>query len=391
MPNIPGIENFKGQMIHTAAWPNEPVDFTGKTVGVIGTGSSGLQVSPQIAVKAQKLLMFQRSAAYSIPAQNRRLTEADYEAFLSDLAEFDAKALKHRGGISTERPDCSVQDVDSQELERRLQERWSYGGAFTFLSSFNDIQLNETSNQLVADFVRARIRATVKNPVLAEKLCPDYLLATRRTCVDTGYYEMFNRDNVELVDVAEDAIVAFTENGVLLSSGKEYLLDCLVLATGYDAMTGAFLAVDVRGRDGLSNRDAWAEGPRSYLGLMVAGFPNLFTVTGPGSPSVLTNVIRSIEHHVDWLTRCFEDLRARDVETIEASAEAQAAWVAHVNDLAHQTLFVKSPSWYCGSDIPGKPKVFTPYAGGLPAYREKADAIAANDYEGFEMKSYCLS
>ena len=229
------------------------------------------------------------------------------------------------------------------------------------------------------------VRETVTDPDTAEKLVPRYLFATRRTCVDTGYYQIFNREGVELVDVSTDPIAEFTETGIRLASGVEHPLDTIILATGYDAMTGAFLAVEVTGREGLTNAQAWAEGPVNLLGLMVAGFPNLFTVTGPGSPSVLTNVIRSIEHHVDWLTRCFEDLRAQGIGVIEATPEAQADWVAHNNAISAGTLFTRTPSWYCGADIPGKPKVFMPYAGGLPAYRQKADGMAANGYAGFAL------
>ena len=385
MPDIPGVENYEGRIIHTAQWPAQGVDFTGKSVGLIGTGSSGLQVAPQIAQQAAKLHIFQRSPAYSIPARNRALTEGDYKSFFENIEEFDALAMAQKGGIVVANPKLGVQDVTPEQRERMLGERWEEGGAFTFLATFKDVQMNETSNQLVADFVRDRIREIVKDPALAEKLCPKYLIATRRTCVDIGYYEMFNCDNVELVDVSEDRIAAFTQKGVRLASGKEYALDAIVLATGYDAMTGALLAVDVIGRNGLAAKTAWENGPRNLLGLMIAGFPNMFTVTGPGSPSVLANVIRAIEHHVDWLSNCFEYLRRENIACIEADEHAQDAWVQHVNQLADRTLFPRTPSWYIGADIPGKPKVFMPYAGGLPAYREHADRVARNGYEGFRL------
>ena len=331
------------------------------------------------------LKVFQRSPAYSIPAQNRPLTDADYAAFLGNLPALDAMAMAHRGGIVCPLPTSGAQAVSAEERAQTLEDRWQHGGAFTFLSSFNDVQTDAGSNALVADFVRAKIRETVTDPDTAEKLVPRYLFATRRTCVDTGYYQIFNREGVELVDVSTDPIAEFTETGIRLASGVEHPLDTIILATGYDAMTGAFLAVEVTGREGLTNAQAWAEGPVNLLGLMVAGFPNLFTVTGPGSPSVLTNVIRSIEHHVDWLTRCFEDLRAQGIGVIEATPEAQADWVAHNNAISAGTLFTRTPSWYCGADIPGKPKVFMPYAGGLPAYRQKADGMAANGYAGFAL------
>jgi cyclohexanone monooxygenase len=331
------------------------------------------------------LQVFQRSAAYSVPARNHPLTEADYTVFLSNLEAFDAMAMRHRGGIVTPLPTCGVQEVSADERDARLQERWAEGGAFRFLSSYNDVQTDAASNALVAAFVRDRIRETVTDPATAARLCPDYPFATRRTCVDTGYYEIFNRDTVDLIDVSEDPIAEVTETGIRLASRVEVPLDVLVLATGYDAMTGAFLSVEVTGRDGLTNRVAWADGPVNMLGLMIAGFPNLFTVTGPGSPSVLTNVIRAIEHHVDWLTRCLTDLRDGDIAVIEPTPEAQAEWVAHVNAVADKTLFTKTPSWYCGADIPGKPKVFMPYAGGLPAYRKAADGRAVRGYEGFTL------
>ncbi len=293
--------------------------------------------------------------------------------------------MRHRAGIVIEPATIGVQEVSDKVREARLTERWAHGGAFPFTTSFTDIQSDEVSNGLIADFIRARIREKVKDPAVADKLCPEYLYATRRVCVDIGYYEMFNRENVQLIDVEEDPIVEFTETCIRQASGEEHQVDTIVLATGYDAMTGALLAVDITGRDGLKADDVWANGPRNYLGLAIAGFPNMFMVTGPGSPSVLTNVIRAIEHHVDWLTDCFETMRDNDIATIEATTEAQDGWVEHVNELADRTLYPRTPSWYLGSDIPGKPKVFMPYAGGLPAYREEADGVALRGYEGFTL------
>jgi len=383
MPSISGINKFHGDLLHSAAWPEQPVDFQGKRVGLVGTGSSGVQIATAIASEAGTLQIFQRSPAYSLPARNRPLSDSDYENFLSHLEEFDALAMRHRGGVVCPLPENGVLGVTQEEREKHLFQRWQHGGAFAFTSSFNDIQTSETANAPVAEFLRARIREAVKDPDIAEKLCPDYFYGTRRTCVDTGYYEIFNQNHVQLVDVSQNAITEVTENGLRLESGEEFDLDILIMATGYDALTGGFLAVDVTGRDGLTNQEAWADGPATLLGLMISGFPNLFMMAGPGSPSVLTNVIRSIEYHVDWLTRCFEDLRAAGLAVIEPSEEAQADWVSHVNDVASKTLFTKTPSWYCGSDIPGKPKLFMPYAGGLPAYREKAEEAALHGYRGF--------
>lgn len=385
MPDIPGIENYRGRLIHTTDWPKDDPCFEHETVGLIGTGSSGVQVATAIAGRTQQLKIFQRSPAYSLPARNRSLSEQDYLEFLNNLPAFDALSAAHKGGIVCPVATCGVQDVTPEERDRILMDRWQDGGAFKFTSSFTDIQTDETSNAPVADFLRQRIRDIVKDPKTADLLSPKYLYGTRRTCVDTGYYEIFNRDNVELVDVSNDPIASFTEQGLRLKSGQEFKLGTIILATGYDAMTGAFLSVDVIGKDGLTNQQAWADGPKNMLGLMIAGFPNLFTVTGPGSPSVLTNVIRSIEYHVDWLTRCFIDLRTARIAEIEPTAAAQSAWVGHVNAVADKTLFTKTPSWYCGADIPGKPKVFMPYAGGLPAYRDKAEAVATNGYQGFHL------
>jgi len=385
-PDIRGLDLFKGQLLHTARWPIPGPELAGNRVGLIGTGSSGVQIAPKMAEIASHLTVFQRTPAYSVPARNRPLTEQDYAEFLGNLDTFDAKARAHRGGIALDLPTRGVQEVTQTEREATLSKRWQFGGAFPFLASFKDIQTNEQSNEIVSDFVRAKIRETVADQKTAAALIPSYHFATRRTCVDTGYFEMYNKANVTLVDVSTDPIAEFTQSGIALASGEHHDLDAVILATGYDAMTGAFLSIDVKGRGGLTNHEAWAGGPETYLGLTVAGFPNLFLMTGPGSPSVLSNVIRSIEQHVDWVTKCLIDLRKQGVATIEATPQAQENWVTHVNEVAQATLYVKTSSWYSGADIPGKPKVFAPYAGGLPQYRDKVEGVAREGYVGFSLK-----
>jgi cyclohexanone monooxygenase len=382
-PNIPGIDKFKGTLIHTADWPESGAELDAKSVGLIGTGSSGVQVATAIAERTGKLSVFQRSPAYTIPARNRPLSDTDRRTFRDNFAELDAWARSTSGGIMTGPAKVSALEVSDDVRNEMLMEAWGKGGSFQFTATFNDIKNNETANDLVSEFVRERIRETVANPKTAELLCPTDFIATRRVCVDTGYFEIFNRDNVSLVDVATDPIVAITADGVKLASGIEHKLDVLVLATGYDAMTGALLAIDIQGKDAIPLKDAWAEGPKTYLGLSVAGFPNLFTVTGPGSPSVLSNVLRSIEHHVEWITDCLVTMRDDSKTRIEADDTAQEDWVLRVNEAAEKTLFTKAASWYMGADIPGKPRVFMPYAGGLPTYVGICNKVVEQGYSGF--------
>jgi cyclohexanone monooxygenase len=383
MPSIPGIETLQASIYHTANWPEEGVDLSGLSVGLIGTGSSGVQVAPQIARDAKHLIHFQRTPAYSIPARNRPLSDGERAQFRERFKELDAWAARTRGGVMAGPPQRSVLEVSSDDCEDILQTVWARGGAFPFLASFTDIQTNPEANHKVADFVRARIREIVKDPDTANALCPTDLIATRRLCVDTGYYEIFNRTNVTLTNVANDPIERFTQSGLRLRSGRDYVFDALVLATGYDAMTGAILGIDIRGRRGLRLADEWQDGPKTYLGLMIAGFPNLFTIAGPGSPSVLTNMIRSIEQHVNWITDCLVKQREQKVTVFEAERDAQENWVAQVNAIAQNTLFPRAASWYMGADIPGKPRVFMPYAGGLPAYREICEEVARGNFRGF--------
>lgn len=385
LPNIPNLTAYQGKLVHTANWPRDGIDLGGQSVGLIGTGSSGVQVATALADQVANLTVFQRTPAYTIPAHNRALSEEDRQDFRDNFAQYDAKMNATSGGILNDPPQFGALDVTAEQRETMLQEAWKRGGAFTFTATFNDVRINEASNRIVADFVKDRIRETVKDPKTAEALCPQDFIATRRVCLDTGYYEIFNRTNVDLVDVARDGIESFTSNGLRLASGAEHEFDTLILATGYDAMTGAVLALDLRGVGGQTIQDCWQDGPQTYLGLAISGFPNLFTVTGPGSPSVLANVLRTIEHHVDWITACLETLRENGANRIEAEQEAQSDWGAQVNDVANKTLFTKGSSWYMGADIPGKPRLFMPYAGGLPRYRDICTKVVEQGYKGFSI------
>jgi cation diffusion facilitator CzcD-associated flavoprotein CzcO len=380
-PKIPGLADFKGPSYHTGNWPHEGVDFTGKTVGVIGTGSSAIQSIPIIARQAKHLTVFQRTANYTIPAHNRPLDPAYVAEVKATYPEMRQRAKSLPAGIDLKVNMASAVETPEEERRRLFQERWDYGG-LGFMAAFSDLLLNDKSNQTAADFVREKIRHIVKDPKTAELLSPSNIIGCKRLCVDTGYWETFNRPNVTLVDVSDPPIERITADGLIVK-GKSYKFDCLVLATGFDAMTGALLKVDIRGRKGVALKDKWREGPKTYLGLTIAGFPNLFTITGPGSPSVLTNMLPSIEQHVDWIADCLLALRDKGVTVIEPMGEAEEAWVGHVGEAAGTTLRSSCSSWYVGANIPGKPRVFMPYIGGLPAYIERCEAVVNNDYEGF--------
>ncbi|APR82987.1 Cyclohexanone monooxygenase [Minicystis rosea] len=382
IPDFKGLDRFRGATYHTGRWPHEGVDFTGRRVAVIGTGSSAIQSIPVIADAAKHVHVFQRTANFSVPAQNRPLEGAEQEQYKDNFAEHRARGRMSAGGVDYGDPPPSALVLGDEDRRREYQQRWERGGP-SFMYSFGDLMSNEDANATAAAFVHEQIRSIVKNPAVAELLCPkDHPIGTKRICVDTRYYQTFNRENVTLVDIKDAPIEEITERG-LRTGGKEYEVDAIVFATGFDAMTGALLGMDIRGRGGQLLRDKWAAGPRSYLGLAVSGFPNLFTVTGPGSPSVLSNMVVSIEQHVDWIADCLAHLRARGLDRIEARLEAEDAWVDHVNEVAHYTLYPKAASWYMGANVPGKPRVFMPYVGGVGAYRVKCDAVARAGYDGF--------
>jgi cyclohexanone monooxygenase len=386
VPDFPGIEAFKGKTYHTGYWPHEGVDFTGLRVAVIGTGSSAIQAIPVIARQAAQVTVFQRTPNYSIPSRNGPMT-ADYEqSWKSVYPTRRAEARDTRNGILANPNDISAVAVPEAERLQVYEDRWKSGGT-TFMAAFNDLIFNKASNDTASEFVRGKIRSIVKDPAVADLLTPtSYPIGTKRICVDTDYFETFNRPNVSLVDVRNAPIETLTANGVR-TGGKEYEVDAIVFATGFDAMTGTLTRIDIRGRDGITLADKWAEGPKTYLGLMTAGFPNLFMITGPGSPSVLSNMIVSIEQHVDWVADCLKALGERRVDCIEATQEAEDAWVGHVNEVANKTLYPSAASWYMGANIPGKPRVFMPYIGGVGAYRQTCDEIAADGYRGFRLST----
>ena len=383
-PTFKGLESFKGKWYHTGHWPHEGVDFTGQRVAVIGTGSSAIQSIPIIAAQAARLFVFQRTPNFSVPAHNAPLDPGYERAVKANYAEFRRQARESRVGFVVERNDASALEVSDEERTREYEARWKRGG-LGFSSTFNDVLISKAANDTAAEFFRAKIRSIVRDPNVAETLVPKtYPLGTKRLCVDTDYYATFNRDNVSLVDLTKTPIEEITPDG-LRTTREVYRLDSIVFAIGFDAMTGTLLALDIRGRGGQTLREKWAEGPKTYLGVSVAGFPNLFMITGPGSPSVLSNMIVSIEQHADWIADCIDHLRANQLATIEASPEAESEWVQHVNDVGHATLYPQANSWYMGANIPGKPRMFMPYIGGVGVYREKCDAVAAKGYEGFTL------
>jgi len=384
VPDIAGRETFAGRWYHTGRWPHERVDFSGQRVAVIGTGSSAIQSIPIIASQATHLFVFQRTPNYSVPAHNGPL-DPEYERKVkASYAEFRRQARQSRIGFVVERSEESALAVGAEARQREYAKRWNRGG-LGFSATYADLLTDQAANDTAAAFFREKIRGIVRDPAIAETLTPrEYPLGTKRLCVDTNYYATFNRDNVTLVDLRKTPIVAITPKGVR-TSDRDYSVDSLVFATGFDAMTGALLKMDIRGRGGRTLAEKWAAGPRTYLGIAIAGFPNLFAITGPGSPSVLSNMIVSIEQHVDWIADCLAHLRARGHAAIEATVDAEDAWVAHVNDVGHMTLYPRAKSWYMGANVPGKPRIFMPYIGGVGVYREKCDAVAAAGYAGFSL------
>ncbi|MDO9706913.1 flavin-containing monooxygenase [Paracraurococcus lichenis] len=387
VPKIPGLESFEGRWYHTGQWPHKGVDFSGARVGQIGTGSTGIQAVPVIAEQAKHLTVFQRTANYSVPARNAPLDEP-FKAWVKQNYEAVRETmLSTPNGHPFRIEDRSCWEVTEEERRKLYEAAWEKGG-LQFRATFRDLLVDRKANDTAADFLKAKIREIVQDPATAARLADiDHPYAAKRPPIDTNYFEAFNRDNVSLVDVRANPIERITPKGIRLRDGTEHELDIIVFATGFDAMTGPLLRLNITGRDGLTLAEAWEAGPRSYLGLQVAGFPNMFTITGPGSPSVLCNMPIAIEQHAEWIADCIGHLRRNGIARMEPRPEAVERWVEHVNEAANATLLPQAGhSWYLGANVPGKPRVFMPYAGGMARYREICADIAARGYEGFVLE-----
>lgn len=384
LPNIDGISDYGGETYHTGQWPHENVNLGGKRVGIIGTGSSAIQAIPYLAKEAAELVVFQRTPNFSIPARNRvadpdevERVKGDYQGF----REFNRMAPAAIRGTMPGRNESAL-DVPGDERNAEMHKRWEHGG-FAFMGAFNDLGLNKAANDIAADFVRARIREVVHDPEVADALSPNNVIGCKRLCLDTEYYETYNLPHVQLVDINQDPIKRLTSDGVKTAS-TEFAFDVVIFATGFDAMTGTLLRIDIRGKDGQTLQEKWAEGPKTYLGLTTANFPNMFMISGPGSPSVLTNMIVSIEQHVEWIAACLDFMREHEYQLINAESIAEEDWVTYVNAIADMTLYPTCNSWYLGANIPGKPRVFMPHIG-FPNYVQRCDEVVHNNYQGFEL------
>jgi cyclohexanone monooxygenase len=385
VPDFSGLKDFKGAVYRTSDWPHEGVDLTGKRVGLIGTGSSGIQATPMFAAQASHLYVFQRTPNYSIPALNRSMTEEYERSWKDRYPERRLAARKTRNNTLNMAGTKLGRDVDKGDREAEFERRWTQLGGISFMYAYPDMTSDPEVNAHASEFVRRKIGALVHDPDVAEKLMPrDHGIGGKRICVDTAYFETFNRSNVTLVDIRSDPIQRLTKSGVKTKS-QSFELDAIVMATGFDAMTGALKRIDIAGRAGVKLADRWAEGPKTYIGMAIAGFPNMFLITGPQSPSVFTNMVTSVEQHVDWIADCIAYLKANGRKAIEATAEAQARWVAHSNELAGKTMMPNANSWYVGANIPGKPRIFMPYLGGAAVYQDFIANVAQKNYEGFSL------
>jgi cyclohexanone monooxygenase len=386
-PDIKGIDTFKGKTYHTGLWPHEGVDFTGLRVGVIGTGSSGVQSVPHIAKQARQLFVFQRTANFSLPAQNGPMDPENEAKHKSEYPQRRADAVNTPFAIAGYPPPTkSALEVSEEERNATYAQKWQEGGSISFLYSYTDLLTNKAANDTAADFVRNKIRQTVKHPETAEALCPnDHPIGTKRLILDTNYYQTYNLSHVKLVNIRKNPIEEITQWGIKTSDGEAFEIDAIVFATGFDAMTGAMKEIDIKGKGRLSINEKWKDGPQTYMGVMVAGFPNMFMVTGPQSPGVKSQMIFSCQQHVDFIGDIITCARGRRMRRIEVSRTAEMAWVQHNNEVANSTLYPLANSWYMGANVPGKPRVFMPYVGGVQNYVAKCNEVAAKGYDGFEM------
>jgi len=381
--DIEGADRFAGEAYYTSRWPHRSVDFSGKRVAVIGTGSSAIQSIPIIAQQAAELTVFQRTPNFSRPAKNGPVSAAKKAAFDANPRAYREAARMSGAGVPREVPMVRALQVSAAERLAKYEEAYESGDLLALSGTFTDIGANPEANETVCEFLRGKIRSIVRDPETAEALCPkNHFYGTKRPCIDTNYFETFNLPHVRLVDLRKDPIRTITEKGIDTAS-RSFEFDAIVFATGFDAMTGAIVAVDIEGRDGVALARKWADGPKQYLGLMTSGFPNFFTITGPGSPSVLSNMVVSIEQHVDWVSACLVHMREQHLTTIEPTPTAEVGWVQHVNDFADITLFPRANSWYMGANVPGKARVFLPYVGGVDRYRKTCAEVVSRGYLGF--------
>ncbi len=380
-PPFEGMSDFKGPIYHTGEWPKEGVDFTGLRVGVIGTGSSAIQSIPLIAEQAKTLTVFQRTPNYSVPAYNAPLDPAYVAEVKANYPALRAKARSRPTGFYFPFNTQPALAASPEERRRQYEEAWARGG-LPFLGAYGDLLFNKQANDTIAEFAREKIRAIVKDPKTAELLCPDNVFGCKRLCVDTNYFATYNKPHVKLVDVSRTPIERFTADGLVVA-GKTYPLDAVVCATGFAAMTGAFDKIRITGRGGLTLAEKWKAGPRTYLGVASAGFPNLFMVTGPGSPSVLASMIQAIEQHVDWMVDMMAHMRDVGARTFDVRVEDEDKWVEHVNEVSQVSLRSTCSSWYVGANVPGRPRVFMPYIGGFPVYVQKCNEEMDGGYEAF--------
>ena len=380
-PRFKGLEDFRGAVYHTGEWPHQGVDFTGLNVGVIGTGSSAVQSIPVIAQQAASLTVFQRTPAWSVPAWNEKLSPEYLKAAKANYPELRAKARARPTGFYFPFNAKPALEASPQERQSQYEEAWARGG-LPFLGAYGDLLFEKAANDTIADFARERIRSIVRDPATADLLCPDNVFGCKRLCVDTGYFETYNLPHVKLVDVSKTPIERFTADGIEVG-GVEHALDAVVCATGFAAMTGSFDRIRITGRNALTLAEKWRAGPRAYLGIASAGFPNLFMITGPGSPSVLASMIQAIEQHVDWLADCLGHMRDVGATTIEPILGDEDAWVEHVTDVSTVSLRSTCSSWYVGANIAGRPRVFMPYIGGFPVYVQKCNEVMNGGFDGF--------
>jgi cyclohexanone monooxygenase len=383
-PDLNGLETFSGELYHTGTWPHKEIDFSGKKVAVIGTGSSGIQCVPVIAAEAESVTVFQRTPNFIVPSRNRPFEPGEQDKVKANYAELRNNAKLARNGVAQEIVTERALEASDEQRYQRYESRWQDGG-LTFIGAYADLLLDREANDTAVEFVRNKIFQTVKDPDTAEKLAPSSTFGCKRLCVDSQYYEAFNRANVSLVNISISAIELICPDGPIVD-GKTRPVDCIVLATGFDAMTGALNKINIIGREDRELRQKWHDGPLSYLGLMTEGFPNLFTITGPASPSVLSNVLTSIEFHVQWITACLEHMKDNGFQVLEATEQAEQNWMETLNNVVDKTLYRTCNSWYLGENIPGKPKTFMPFPG-VPPYEKKCHQIANSGYPGFTFYS----